>query len=525
MKRFLCIAAVAACCAAVSCTKTDVNAGTSASAGEQKLTIGLSSGEDALKVKSGRPLLSEAPGQDIHYITLYFVNASTSNVDVVKEVLPAEWANATEYENGRKLEVTLKKSNGEELSAGQKYTVYALGYSTEKSASPYTFPTIEKGNSWDEENFILSLKSSEDVEEVFAGQADVWARTDAAGHGYLTSEEAGEPSDDAVVVLNRQVAGVTGYFTNIPAEVNGIAPATLRLIAARKYTRLNFISLYGSGEETVSGTAKYVVNGSVQDNAAAAVPYLDGNKGYTVYEMALSDWFQFGSGKTYSTFADCDLNGDGVVGWVDALCHVYRKGLAAEPADPDMPDGAGDFTLDDWATDIAGGEKTDALDGFWKNPVDTKENPQQLVAGSVFAGKFIIPFELVEGVSTLELQLVSAEGTVLKTWNVRIPASDVHASDIETPTGVISTPAETQKAYNVYRNHMYSLGSKGLNLDPDDSGEEPEEPGDDDDYPTPKPDPDPDDDDEGDNPQDLNTNDLLIHVNDRWEIIHDMEID
>ena len=146
------------------------------------------------------------------------------------------------------------------------------------------------------------------------------------------------------------------------------------------------------------------------------------------------------------------------------------------------------------------------------------------MAGSVFAGKFVIPFHLVENTNTLELQVLDSEKNVLKNWNVSIPEDEMSA---ESTTGAgAATGVETVKddvsvkIYNIYRNHMYSLGSK-LKTSGDNDGETPD-PEDPDPDPKPEPDPDPDG---PDQPQELNSNDLLIHVNDQWEIIHDMVID
>ena len=67
---------------------------------------------------------------------------------------------------------------------------------------------------------------------------------------------------------------------------------------------------------------------------------------------------------------------------------------------------------------------------------------------------------------------------------------------------------------------MYSLGSKGLSIGSDVDPDEPIIP-----KPTPDPEPDPNPDDV-DDPSDLSTGqDLTVQVNDRWEIIHHMEID
>lgn len=510
MKKSILFIALAAGMLAASCTKTVVTVVRPAdeSPVEQKLIIGVSSGKDALTTKAGRPLLSQAAGQDIDEIKLYFVasdGGENGNVVLVKTVDKNEWANAVDHDGfGKQIEVTLKASNNETLNAGT-YKVYAVGYST----GSYHFYMPESG-SWSVASFYATPEGNS-VDEIFAGEATIKAvaeNTEEGTHSYLTTSAGTSAKDVPSIVLNRQVAGITGYFTNIPAKVNGVVPAKVRLVASRKYDQLNFISLI-SDETTTNSTKNYVVNGS-KPSTDTKVPYWDTSKeGYVVYEINLSDWFVF-DGST-KTFDQLDLNGDGYVGWVDALCHVYKQSGTQ----------ASDFTLDNWATDIKGGESTSALSGFWKNPNNTDDVKQQLVAGSVFAGKFVIPFDLDENINTLELQVVADDGTVLRNWNVQV--DQTYSSTVQVPTGVSqNTGDKSTLIYNIYRNHMYSLGSKGLTIDEEGGNPgEPEDP----DYPNPKPDPDPDGDEDGDKPQDLNTNNLQIHVNDQWELIHHMEID
>ena len=260
--------------------------------------------------------------------------------------------------------------------------------------------------------------------------------------------------------------------------------------------------------------------------AAEKGNYWDNSKkGYIVYEIALSEFFpqlkvnkpETDPERNYN-FADLDLDGDGFVGYKDAQAWVYN-------GKDNIPE---DFT--NWSQDIQGGKtiessekKTQKLSTFWKNP---NETTQTLVAGSVFAGEFIIPFLQKTGYNTFELQLLDENNKILKSWNVQVPTGQT----VTNPTladGISSdgTPTiENDKStliYNVYRNHLYSLGLKTTNIedgeDPDPSN--PDKPVD------PKPEPDPDTDPE-DKPEDLSKGqDLLINVNDNWEIIHNMVID
>ena len=141
----------------------------------------------------------------------------------------------------------------------------------------------------------------------------------------------------------------------------------------------------------------------------------------------------------------------------------------------------------------------------WQHPGDVKT---QVVKGSVFGSNFVIPFKYTESKNTMELQLLDANNNIIKTWTVSIPTSDVNSDDAKGVTD------ENASIFNVVRNHMYNLGVKtstGTTTTPDPS------------HPTPDPNkPDPDTPDPAtDQPEDLTkSQNLILKVNDNWEVIH-----
>lgn len=147
-----------------------------------------------------------------------------------------------------------------------------------------------------------------------------------------------------------------------------------------------------------------------------------------------------------------------------------------------------------------------AQDTHWKRPDNVKT---QVVKGSVFGSNFVIPFNLTSGKSTMELQLLDASGKIIKFWTVSIPSTND-----DDAKGVTD---ESASIFNVVRNHMYNLGVKTSNgtTTPDPSNPTPE--------PTPEPTPDPK---PGiDEPEDLSkSQNLILKVNDNWEVIHKMEL-
>lgn len=532
-----------------ACKSEDIPAqGGNESANDQKLVLNLATGGNQAS-RAGRPLLSSAAGQDIDKLTLFFIKED-GKIALKKEISSAEWHNgATAYNQGMQIEISLKGSNGEALdasTAGTKYTVYAVGYS-EGTAYDNGFlnGSLTKGAAFTQADNFWAQTEEKTGEEIFAGEAKITAIQNSSGETCLIQtpeSDAAYPGSPAMavpfIVLNRQVAGVTGYFTNIrtgkmTTGTGLIAePVKLRLVASGRNNRVKFENLVSG--ETTSTTVNYVINGarnSDLDNAKVDARFLNSSTddAYVVYEVNLADWFKYGDAQTVtgegvlaerSSFADCDLNKDGVVGFEDAIAYVYGKDNVAKLQ--------GDDLKNTWSKAITGNKvsigtehsevQCNALSGFWAIPASNKG--QQLVAGSVFAGKFLIPFAQKAGKNTFELQLLDKDDQILDHWNVRIPEGEKYTKPANggVSTGVIAT-AESDisiSIYNVFRNHVYSLGLKAQ--DTDKGPVDPTDP----DTPDPKPEPD----DDKDEPSDLSVGqNLLINVNDQWEIIHQMEID
>lgn len=507
----------------------------------QVLTLQVSNSGDGLTTRAGRPLLSSQAKQDINTIVLYVVDGS-NKVVLKKTIGPDEWANALDYSNtsahGKQLQITFRASDKQKLTAGN-YTIYAVGY---KSGSNYKVADADFGVSGTPStttndgsdvtltatNFATTLAANTTAaDEIFAGKVEVKV-VGADSDSYITTSTGSTKKDKPTLVLNRQVAGVTGYFTNIPAKVGEQIPAKIRLIASNKSNKVHFTSLFvGETDNTTTAAATNVVNGSASSLTAENLAYWNSsNKGYKVYEIALSEFFPQLKEKKPETeperkynFADLDLDNDGFVGYKDAQAWVYR---------------GQNVTIDerDWSKDIKGGvvinsgsgeddtNKTRSLSDFWKNK-EAYKGKQTLVAGSVFAGEFIIPFLQVtspSNVNTFELQLLDEKDNILKNWNVQVP-NLVTGSNGSLADGISGGPwsADSKLVYNIYRNHLYSLGMKTNDI------EGGGEPGTTDPDPKPQPDPDPNPEDK---PEDLSKGqDLLINVNDNWEIIHNMVID
>ena len=177
--------------------------------------------------------------------------------------------------------------------------------------------------------------------------------------------------------------------------------------------------------------------------------------------------------------------------------------------------------LNKWFTAIKDEDGDNLIDAGenWKNPCRPSSSPAAgtyptFQKGSAFGGEFVIPFAHVDGKQTLTLQLTKENGDSLRSWKVNLGSTDVQLNRAITywnsnwDSTITDTSANT---YSLVRNHLYGIGTR-MNDEAD-----PEQPG---------VDPDPDPENPNDKPESLNNKqELVLKVNDNWEVIHGMELD
>lgn len=138
----------------------------------------------------------------------------------------------------------------------------------------------------------------------------------------------------------------------------------------------------------------------------------------------------------------------------------------------------------------------------WTNPL--KDSGLTVEDGTVFGSSFVMPFFKTEGVATFQLQSLDASGNILRWWNIRIASDEVDAANLAGVFGLTNgvknsnknNVEETADAYSIVRNHLYTIGSKT-----------------DDDTTI------------GDKPQSLGQQNIVLKVNDNWEMVHSFVVD
>lgn len=412
----------------------------------QQIVLQVASSGDGLTTRAGRPLYSSQALQTIQNVrVMIYKNETGGGEKTIVYDKKLNWKESTTYNtNGHGRQFTISLKGDDRLEKGS-YKVMAVGYSTNSDYNYSLDVTSDAALAGTYSDITATLKAGKkEAEEVFAGDAALTIGDDKKITNLTEGEENG-----VAVTLHRQVAGSFGYFQNIPASVNGKIAKTLRLVVRDKNDMLTFKDFNSSftANGATGSTVKYYVNGSKSGAAPTSDALFEGgDNGYVLYSIDLSKWFTEG-----------DKNKDGLLNAEDT----------------------------------------------WQHPGDVKT---QVVQGSVFGSSFVIPFNLTSGKSTMELQLLDAEGNIIKFWTVSIPSTDVNSDETKGVTD------ENASIFNVVRNHMYNLGVKTSNgtTDPDPSN------------PTPDPDPDKPKPEPGtDQPEDLSkSQNLILKVNDNWEAIH-----
>lgn len=457
-----------------SCSNEDeiINEGENSevATGEQVIVLDMQD-TDVLSTKS-RPLYStENKGaENVTDVQLFVFEMDNPNgTRTLKNILTInDWNLAVDYDYGRKY--TLKLTGDDKLAKGKSYTIVAVGQDQDtQTVAPFIiagesggqrFPNLIMNNFSDNvwnpnttagSNFLdTEAVESSSVAEIFSGSSVPF-----------TVSETGDGGFSATVLLKRQVAGVIGYFNRIPAWVVSnddtkahASTAYVRLVSSNRNKQVDLTyNLDVQTDDATNGTkTESEVNGfsatAVAKDAVFGVGEVSrASNAYTLYEIDLSKWFKKNSGM-----------GE----YWDATTIIKTE------------DGE---TL-----------SVPLLGANWSNGINSGNDNPKVQTNSVLAGQFVIPFNKQGEYGTLQLQLLDSAKNVIRVWDVKLD------------TKSIAEGKDTEKDYNIYRNHLYQIGQRGAGDTGEGGGP--------------------------DEPQPLDKDQILtIKINDQWEFIHDLEID
>lgn len=304
------------------------------------------------------------------------------------------------------------------LEEGKTYIAYGVSYHTGSYGNYTAFADASVGSPLGKAE-IATIPSGSYAQEIFAG-AELLHVEDGK---LLTRPTSDAQLEDAVVTARRQVAGTYGYFTRVPAVVDGKAVHTLRLITTLRNRSLIFGG-FRSLEDHKNFNITRVVNGTgVRTDFDARLAGSEHPDAFTVYDVNLAAWFP-GEGDE-----PADTNGDGYL---------------------------------------------DAGDTNWQiDPSLHAEGAMKLAKGTVFGNSYLVPAavgeaEIEAGQPTFQLQLLDREGNILRhlTPIVRdeaeLSATRTIISLDDWGRAIVTTGdnPETALTYSIYRNNIYTLGDK-----------------------------------------------------------------
>lgn len=340
------------------------------------------------------------------------------------------------------------------LVQNSKYKFVAVGYN---DTNPYGEPNLSNGTTTLDvftTTALASGKTDYDIEELFAGVSAENA----------TQADKGSFNTPASVTLTRQVAGMLGYFYNVPTKIDGKVVQYVRVYANDEYTTFKWPAQLletpdfngdtkqttvesGNGESTTGTNGKFLLMEFDMSKIAT-------NWNGTAVEQTATSY-------TFSSFGDAGATGTETAG--------NQIGST-------------------------GGSKAPLAENY-KAPAGLK-----LVANSIFGGRYIIPYAGHVDSQTLTVELQDASGKALKKLNVTT----------ENAPSISGGSLTGKYAYDIRCNNFYSIGKK---LYTDNTGGDPD------------PDPTPGTDDP-DEPIDLSSNtNIVVIINDAWEVLHNMGVE
>lgn len=244
----------------------------------------------------------------------------------------------------------------------------------------------------------------------------------------LSKLSAEAEAQHGLMVARRQVAGTFGYFTRVPVQVNGSSVAKLRLVATKRNQTIIFGG-FRSVDDAFDFHKDNVINGmNPRMDYDCALAGSAVNNAFSVYEVDLCKWFP---GNTENVQLPLDMNGDG---YLDSADTNWRTDEEAYPKGTiSLPRGT-----------VFG-------DSFWVSVVMTQRDVE-------------------EGIPTFQMQMLDAEGRVIKYWDIILRNYETAGEDrtlVSLPDGengrtVITEldNIDTETCFSIVRNRLYTMGEK-----------------------------------------------------------------
>ena len=284
-----------------------------------EITLALNAGGSGAETRSARPVYSSEAYSEVTDVELKLFKKNGENwvaaTGVTTDLAEGGWAirnweTQSAVSPGTTDNMTTKTVKLKDLDKSAEYKLVAYGY---KKALTTTLD-------WTAALAVATPNAGEDVEEIFAGEEE-----------FSTNDEGKISTTPVLVEMRREVAGVLGYFKNIPEKVGKTTVKSVRVYASSSNTAYNIPSLSLQNQcGTAAGTERVtVLNLPIPTEGVTVVEgiYNWAGKDETNLKTEANSLlggcflvpFAKVEGKATFTIALCDANGNDLKTWTGVL--------------------------------------------------------------------------------------------------------------------------------------------------------------------------------------------------------------
>ena len=284
-----------------------------------EITLALNAGGSGAETRSARPVNSSEAYSEVTDVELKLFKKNGENWETATGVTTdlaeggwaiRNWETQSAVSPGTTDNKTTKTVKLKNLDKSAEYKLVAYGYKKDLKT------TLD----WTAALAVATPNAGENVEEIFAGEEE-----------FSTNDEGKISTTPVQVEMRREVAGVLGYFKNIPEKVGETTVKSVRVYASSSNTAYNIPSLSLQNQcGTAAGTERVtVLNLAIPTEGVTVVEGIYNWAGKnetnlkTVANSLLGGCFLVPfakvEGKATFTIALCDENGNDLKTWTGVL--------------------------------------------------------------------------------------------------------------------------------------------------------------------------------------------------------------
>ena len=282
-----------------------------------EITLALNAGGSGAETRTARPVYSSEAYSEVTDVELKlfkkngenWVAATGVTTDLAEGWAISNWETQSAVSPGTTDNKTTKTVKLKNLDKSATYKLVAYGYKKDLTTTL----------AWNAALATATPYANQDVEEIFAGETE-----------FSTNEEGKISSTPVQVEMRREVAGVLGYFKNIPEKVGKTTVKSVRVYASSSNTAYNIPSLSLQNQCGTAGTERVtVLNLAIPTEGVTVVEgiYNWAGKDETNLKTEANSLlggcflvpFAKVEGKATFTIALCDADGNDLKTWTGVL--------------------------------------------------------------------------------------------------------------------------------------------------------------------------------------------------------------